>query len=182
MRINLGKDYKRTLGLKNILYRVVWNIAYIFLFRIWPSILFNKWRIIILRTFGAKIGKESVVYHNAKIWLPYNLRMGEKSCIGPNVNCYNVGLVEIGNCVTISQGAYICTPTHNYTTKDFEMIPSKIIIKDYAWITTEAFIGPKVIIGEGAVVGARAAVFKNIEAWSIVGGNPAKFIKKRILN
>lgn len=147
-----------------------------------PTIFFNKWRIFLLKLFGAKIGKESVVYHSAKIWVPYNLEMGNKSCIGPNVNCYNVGPIKIGKCVTISQGAYICTPTHDYTDKDFKLIASQIIINDYVWITTEAFIGPKVTIGEGAIIGARAAVFKDVEAWSVVGGNPAVFLKKRYIN
>ena len=36
-------------------------------------------------------------------------------------------------------------------------------------------------IGEGAVVGARAAVFKDVEPWTVVGGNPAKFIKNRVI-
>ena len=55
------------------------------------------------------------------------------------------------------------------------------MIRCKVWVAAEAFIGMGVIIGEGAVVGARACVFKNVEPWTVVGGNPAKFIKKRII-
>jgi putative colanic acid biosynthesis acetyltransferase WcaF len=48
-------------------------------------------------------------------------------------------------------------------------------------VATDAFVGMGVTIGEGAVVGARAAVFKDVEPWMVVGGNPAKPIKKRII-
>lgn len=61
------------------------------------------------------------------------------------------------------------------------MIKSPIVIADQVWVCADAFIGPGVTIGEGAVVGARACVFKDVEPWSVVGGNPARFIKKRIL-
>jgi putative colanic acid biosynthesis acetyltransferase WcaF len=47
------------------------------------------------------------------------------------------------------------------------------------WVASDAFIGMGVTLGQGAVVGARAAVFKNVEPWTVVGGNPARLIKKR---
>lgn len=58
---------------------------------------------------------------------------------------------------------------------------AEIIIEDQAWICADAFIVPGVTVGQGAVVGSRAAVFKDVEPWTVVGGNPAKFIKKREL-
>ena len=59
------------------------------------------------------------------------------------------------------------------------MYTRPITISKFAWVAAEAFVGPGVTIGEGAVVGARAAVFKDVDPWTVVGGNPAKFIKKR---
>ena len=59
------------------------------------------------------------------------------------------------------------------------LLLSPITLKDNSWVAAEAFVGPGVTIGEGAVVGARAAVFRDVEPWSVVGGNPARFIKKR---
>ena len=62
------------------------------------------------------------------------------------------------------------------------LLQSPITLKDNSWVAAEAFVGPGVTIGEGAVVGARAAVFRNVEPWNVVGGNPAKFIKRRVIN
>jgi len=50
------------------------------------------------------------------------------------------------------------------------------------WVAADSFIGPGVTIGTGAIIGARSAVFKNVEAWTVVGGNPAKVIKRRTID
>ena len=84
--------------------------------------------------------------------------------------------------VTVSQRAYLCTASHNISSTSHEQVASPIIIRKRSWVAAEAFIGPGVTIGEGAVVGARAAVFRDVEPWHVVGGNPAKFIKKRMIN
>ena len=83
--------------------------------------------------------------------------------------------------VCISQGAYLCTASHDIMDKNNPLITAPIHINSFAWIASDAFIGMGVTVGEGAVVGARAAVFKDVEPWTVVGGNPAKFIKKRII-
>lgn len=63
--------------------------------------------------------------------------------------------------------------------KKLVQIISQPIWEDQKWIGAMAFFGLVVTVGQGAVVGARAAVFKDVEPWTVVGGNPAKFIKKR---
>ncbi len=108
--------------------------------------------------------------------------MDDNAWIGPQVDCYNAALIKMEKNSTISQRAFICTASHNISSKKHELITSPIIIEQQAWIAAEAFIGPGVTIGEGAVVGARACVVKNVEPWTVVGGNPAKFIKKREIN
>jgi putative colanic acid biosynthesis acetyltransferase WcaF len=104
--------------------------------------------------------------------------MGDYSVLGPEVKLH-IEKTIIGSKVTISQRTYLCTGTHNihFINKPFQSFP--IRIHDFSWVAAEAFIGPGVTIGEGAVVGARAAVFKDVAPWTVVGGNPAKFIKKR---
>jgi len=62
-----------------------------------------------------------------------------------------------------------------------ELTYAPIVIGDNAWVASRAFVGPGVTVGEGAVVAACAVVTKDIEPWTVVGGNPAKFIKKREL-
>ena len=107
--------------------------------------------------------------------------MDEYACIASNVDCYNVATVHIGRFATVSQGAFLCTASHDITSRNHELITAPICIEDQAWIGAGAFVGMNVIVHEGAVVGARAAVFKSVDPWTVVGGNPAKFIKKRII-
>ena len=82
---------------------------------------------------------------------------------------------------TVSQRTYLCTASHNISSSLHEQIEKPIIIEPNAWVAAEAFIGPGVTIGEGAVVGARACVYKDVKPWTVVGGNPAKYIKDRII-
>ena len=134
-----------------------------------------------LRAFGARIAPTARVYSSAKVYFPANLTMDEYACLASDVDCYNVAPIHIGKFATVSQGAFLCTASHDITSPDHELITAPITLGDRAWIGAEAFVGMGVTIGAGAVVGARAAVFKNVEPWSVVGGNPAKFIKKRII-
>jgi putative colanic acid biosynthesis acetyltransferase WcaF len=83
--------------------------------------------------------------------------------------------------VTVSQYAFLCTATHDYEDPDFSLIMKPIDVGDYAWIGARAFVGPGVSIGEGAVVGATASVYRDVPEWTVVGGNPAKVIKQRIM-
>ncbi|WP_396166215.1 putative colanic acid biosynthesis acetyltransferase [Flavobacterium sp.] len=133
----------------------------------------------ILKCFGAKLEWSSHVYASVKIWAPWNLEIGAYSSLGPKVDCYNQGKIIIGENTVISQKTYLCASSHDYNLKDFPLVLKPILIGSGIWIAAEAFIGPSVIIGNNAVVAARAVVVKNVDANTIVGGNPAKFIKTR---
>ena len=50
------------------------------------------------------------------------------------------------------------------------------------WIASEAFVGMGVTLGHGSIIGARSVIVKDVDSWSVVAGNPAKFIKKRTIN
>jgi putative colanic acid biosynthesis acetyltransferase WcaF len=93
-------------------------------------------------------------------------------------------MVTLGDDVTVSQQSHLCAAgheLHHVNSKDNGLIVAPITIESRAWVAADAFIGMGVTVGEGAVVGARAAVFKDVEPWTVVGGNPARFIKKREL-
>lgn len=176
-------SYDFSFGLKNKIKRFIWNIFYWFLFRPFNLVLFKGWRAFLLRLFGAKVGKNANVYASVKIWAPWNLVVGDYSSLGPQVDCYNQGKITIGDHSIISQKTYLCASSHDYSLPNFPLILRPIIIEDQVWIAADAFIAPGVNIGEGAVVGARAAVFKNVEKWTVVFGNPAVFLKeRRIIN
>jgi putative colanic acid biosynthesis acetyltransferase WcaF len=172
-------EYKNRLSWQNILGRALWNIVYFFLFRPFGTKIFCRWRNFILCCFGAQIHSRAGVYSSAKIWCPWKLEMKENAWIGPGVNCYNADWIRLGKNVTISQGTYLCTASHDITNSQNLLITAPIIVEEQSWIAAEAFIMMGVTIGQGAVVGARACVFKDVEPWTVVGGNPAKFIKKR---
>lgn len=173
-------EFQNWLSWKNRLGRVVWNIVWTFFFRPFGTKYLNFWRISLLRLFGAKIGKNCFVAASAKVWAPWNLVMVSNCLLSHKVNCYNTGLITIGDSTIISQGAYLCPGSHDIEDPAFPMICAPLTIEDQVWIATEAFVGGMgITVGQGAVVGARACVFKDVEPWSVVGGNPAKFIKKR---
>lgn len=162
------------------LYRLCWRIISILFFKSFSLPCFNRYRIILLKLFGAQIGKHCEIYASCYIPSPKNLSMGVHSTLGPGVQLH-IGKTIIGNKVTVSQRTYLCSATHETNSINTPFVSGEIIIEDFVWIAAEAFIMTNITIGEGAVVGARSAVFKNVEDWSIVGGNPAKPIKKRIL-
>ncbi|MBR0457730.1 MAG: sugar O-acetyltransferase, partial [Victivallales bacterium] len=73
------------------------------------------------------------------------------------------------------------TASHDITKGNLPLVFAPIVMEDQVWIAADAFIGMGVTVHQGAVVGARASVFKDVDAWTVVGGNPAHFLKKREL-
>lgn len=172
--------YIDTIPKSDKIYRLAWRIVSLFLFKPFSLPFFNGWRIFLLKIFGAKIGQNANVYASAYIPSPRNLVLGIHSTLGPEVNLH-FGKTIIGNKVTISQRTYLCNATHEINSINVPLVTGTIIIEDFVWVAAEAFIMSNITIGEGAIVGARAAVFKNVTPWTVVGGNPAKYIKNRII-
>jgi len=106
--------------------------------------------------------------------------MGDHSCLSEYVDCYCVDKIRIAAHATVSQYSFLCTASHDYTDPAMPLVIAPISIGEQAWITSDVFVAPGVTIGEGAVVLARSSVFRNIDPWVVVGGNPAKFIKPRV--
>lgn len=139
----------------------------------------RKYRIAILKMFGAKVDWSCSIDRTATIVDPWNLTMGEKSSIGEYalVRCRDI--VKIGTGTCIGRDVYLLTGSHNISSYNFELTTAPIIIGDYVWIATRSTVGKGVTIGIGAVVAAESNVVKDVEPWTVVGGNPAKPIKKR---
>lgn len=166
-------------GERELLLRVIWAVLTPF-FRFSPRPFFG-WRRFLLRLLGARIGEKTNIYSSAIVYMPWNLTIGEQSAIGEWALIYNLGKVTIGSQTTVSQRVHICSGTHDYEDPALPLIKPEVVIRDRAWICADAFLGPGVIVGEGAVIGARAVVCKDVEPWSVVAGNPAMTIKKRIM-
>ncbi len=162
--------------------RLLWGLVWGVFARPFPRAMCSGWKRLLLRSFGARVDSTAVVYSSARIYAPWNLEMKPHSVIDQGVNCYNAARVTIGEWAIVSRGASLYTASHDPASPCFEWISAPIAIGPRAWVAAESFIMMGVTVGEGAVVGARAAVFKDVEAWTIVGGNPAKFIKKRTIH
>jgi putative colanic acid biosynthesis acetyltransferase WcaF len=168
----------RTLSNANKILRVLWRCVWIFLFRPSPR-LCHGWRRFLLRLFGAKVGRRSYIYPTVEVWAPWNLEMADGSCFSHYVDCYCVDKVSIGRNATVSQYSHLCTASHDYNKATLPLITAPIVIEENAWVTADVFIGPGVTVGVGAVVGARATVTRDVEAWTVVAGNPARPIGRR---
>lgn len=164
----------------NQLLRVIWRFVWTCFFRCSPR-PFHAWRALILRLFGAKVGAGVHVYPKVDIWAPWNLVLKDQCGVGNGAILYSQGEIKIGRKAIISQGVHLCAGTHDYTKKGHPLVTKPIVIEDEAWVAAEAFIHPGVTIGEGAVIGARSVVTKDMPAWMVCAGHPCKPIKARII-
>lgn len=169
----------RKYRLQELVARVLWAVASP-LFRYSPRVCFG-WRCFLLRLFRARVGHNVHIYNSAVIYMPWNFEIGNWSCIGEEVLIYNLGRVSIGNRATVSHRAHLCAGTHDYSDVNLPLLKLPIRIDDQVWICADSFVGPGTHVGEGAILGARAVVMRDVEPWDIVAGNPARVVKKRVL-
>lgn len=163
---------------RNRAYRVAWLLTWTVLAS-WTPPQLRAWRRFLLRLFGAKLSVTANVYASARIWSPRNLEMGAYAAIGPRADIYSMAPIVIGSYAVISQGAHLCAGTHDVDDPNFQLRARPIVIGARAWIATEAFVGPGVTVGEGAVLGARGCAMRSLEPWGIYSGNPAALLRDR---
>jgi putative colanic acid biosynthesis acetyltransferase WcaF len=181
MSVIQGGDPTRepSFTLRNRMGRALWAIVYLLLFRPSPRPL-HAWRSFLLRLFGARLGPNVHVYPSVRIWAPWNLEAGGHVGIGDGAIIYNMGPVRIGHHSVVSQRAHLCGGSHDVDSDNFQLLTGSIEIGSYVWVCAEAFVGMNVRIAEGAVVGARAVVTRNLaDAWTVYAGNPARAIRLR---
>lgn len=166
---------------KEIFIRVLWYIFWSLMIS-WTPRIFNKWRIFLFKVFGAKIGKKVLILGNVWVDMPWNLTIGDFSAIGKRVWLYNFAKVDIGKNTVVSQDTTICTASHDYTNPYMPLYSQPIKIEDQVWIGAECFLMPGIKVAEGAVIGARSLVTKDMPSWMVCAGNPCKPLKERILN
>lgn len=165
-----------TLGQK--LKRALWIAVWALFGRPGPR-RFSPWRVFLLRLFGAQVHKSVLICGGVRVLMPWNLRIGEYTAIGDGVDIYNFGQVDIGSNTCISQRVWLCTGTHDYNKPDFPLIWDDIRIGDAVWLAAESFVAPGVTVADGAVVGARSVVTRDLQGWTVNAGNPCVLIKPR---
>ena len=140
------------------------------------------WKRMLLRAFWAKIASTAAVYAIAKVFQSWLLAMDDYPCLAEGVDCYNTVPIRIGRNATVSQRAFLCTSGHDITDSRYHQTNASIVIEDRAWVCAEAFVGQGVTAGEGAVCAARAVVIKDVESWTVVGGESGKVYKEKDVN
>ena len=179
-RISGSRSGGPSFTLGNRFARAAWMAAWLLLARFTPPAL-HGWRAFLLRAFGAKLGRGCRVHGSARIWWPGNLVLGDNVLIGPGARLYNQGQIAIGTGSVVSQRAHLCASSHDVSDPHFQLVLRPVTIGKGCWIAAEAFVGPGVVMGEGAVLAARGALFEDAAAWTIYRGNPAAAVKSRAL-
>ncbi|ONF96439.1 LbetaH domain-containing protein [Sphingomonas jeddahensis] len=163
---------------RNRLYRLAWSITWLLLAR-WTPPPLRGWRRLLLRLFGAQVAPTANVYASARIWSPANLSIADHAAIGPGAIVYSMAPTTIGAYAVISQRAHLCAGTHDIEDPGFQLVARPIAIGARAWIAAEAFVGPGVTVGEGAVLGARGCAMRDLAPWTVYRGNPATPLRHR---
>lgn len=161
--------------------RLLWLTVVALFFRPWPYFLGRRFRLWLLSSFGARIGRHVTFFPSVRVWAPWNFSCGEYVAFDHSVYLYSVAPIIIGSKVAISEGAFLCTASHDISRASRPLTTAPIRVGDGAWIGARAFIHPGVTIGEGAVVGACAVVTRDVPPWAVVAGNPARIVKMREL-
>lgn len=164
------------------LLRLLWGIIWAIGFRFTPRWALHGWRRFLLRLFGAKVGCGCRIDPTCFVWAPWNLQMGDYVALAAEVDCYNVDRIVVGSKVTVSQRTFLCTASHDVHHLQRPLTTAPIRIGDHCWIAAECMILPGVTVSDGAVIGARSLVTKDMPAWTICAGHPCKPIKARELS
>ena len=162
----------------NKIARLLWQAAWLALFRPVPW-FWHAPRRLLLRLFGARVGRGVQIMPSVHVWAPWNLSLGDHATVSHGVDLYNVDRIEIGAHATISQRAFLCTATHAIDHPHMPLQTAPIRIDAGAWVCAEVYVHPGVSIGSDAVAGVRAVVLHDVLPVQIVGGNPAKFLRMR---
>jgi putative colanic acid biosynthesis acetyltransferase WcaF len=136
-------------------------------------------RRVLLRLFGASLGKGVVIKPGVRVKFPWRLTVGDHSWIGEDVWIDNLGVVEIGRNCCLSQGAYLCTGSHDWRLQSFDLIVKPIVIDDCVWIAAKARVAPGVKLGAGSVLGLGSVATADLAPWTIYSGIPAIAVRKR---
>jgi len=158
--------------------RLLWGCVQATLFRA----SFHNWygfRRVLLRAFGASLAPTANVRRTVLIECPWNLSVGAESSIGDRAILYCLGPVQIGSRTTVSQGAHLCAGTHDHRRASMPLVRATISIGDDVWIAADAFVGPGVTVGTGAILGARGVAMRDLAPWKIYAGNPAVPVRER---
>ncbi len=159
----------------------LWAVVSLLIFQSgWvPLYGIKRW---LLRVFGASIGVGVVIKPHVRIKFPWRLRIGAHTWIGEDAWIDNLATIHLANDVCVSQGAYLCTGSHDHRRVTFDLIVKPIVVESAAWVGARAIVLPGVTIHRGAVVASGSVVTRDVPPGVIVGGSPCRVIGERTAN
>lgn len=138
-------------------------------------------KVAILRMFGAKIGTGIVIKQSVNIKYPWKLSIGDHTWVGEGVWIDNLASVNIGDNCCLSQGCYLLTGNHDFTSSTFDLMISEINILNEAWVGAKSTVCPGVTLQRASILTVGSVATKNLEELGIYQGNPAIKIKQRVI-
>jgi putative colanic acid biosynthesis acetyltransferase WcaF len=159
--------------------RLMWNACWLLLFRVSPRPLF-AWRALLLRAFGAKLGRNCKFYPASRVYAPWHLECEDLVAVADGAELYNPAPLRLGSHAIVSQGAYLCGATHDFDDPAFPLLAYAMEIGPYAWVCARACVGPGVNMGEGSVLGLGSVASRSLEPWTVYAGSPAVRIRERL--
>lgn len=165
---------------KNRIVQLIWYFVNV-LFFVCPLNPFSSLKVFLLKAFGAQLGKGVVIKPGVNIKYPWRLIIGNYTWIGENVWIDNLEDVSIGSNCCISQGAMLLCGNHNYKKETFDLITEKITLENGVWIGAQSIVCPGVTCKSHSILAVQSVATSDLEAYRIYQGNPAKEIRKRII-
>lgn len=141
----------------------------------------SKLKTLLLKLFGAKIGKGVTIKPGVNIKYPWKLHIGDYTWIGEKVWIDNLAQVTIGKNCCISQGALILCGNHNFKKETFDLMIEPITLEDGVWIGARSMLTPGTLCKTHSVLSVQSVASGKLEAYSVYRGNPCEKIKNRVM-
>lgn len=133
----------------------------------------------LLIIFGAQVHRTARIYSGVRVSIPKNLILEERSCLGPNVLVYNLGLIHVKKNATVSQETKLICASHNIRSIRHELTTKCIVVGENVWIAANCIVGPYANFEDYAVLGLGSVFKGNASAKGIYIGNPATHVGDR---
>jgi putative colanic acid biosynthesis acetyltransferase WcaF len=139
-------------------------------------------KILVLKLFGAKIGKNVIIKPAVNIKYPWFLEIGDHVWIGERAWIDNFVKVIVEDNVCISQGALLLTGNHDYKKTTFDLIPKEIYLERGVWIGAKSVVCGGIKCMSHSVLAVNSVATKDLQPYTIYQGNPAQAIRERMIS
>jgi putative colanic acid biosynthesis acetyltransferase WcaF len=177
LSLTTNRDY---LPGRSFIVRALWVIVEA-LVLINPLVTSYRFKLMVLRLFGAAVGRDVIIKPGVHVKYPWRLRVGDNCWLGERCWIDNMEDVTIGDNVVVSQGAYLCTGNHDWSDPGMGLTPQPIVVEDGAWIGAFARVAPGTRLGEESILVLGAVSLTDTDPRGIYRGNPAEFVRARAM-